>query len=126
MTAPSTFLRQQRLSILFLFFAIFLLTCKSGGAGCDNYIGDWMSPEKHFFDSTWRFNITKNGDTYIMQADMQGFIHGTHALSCEQNQLVLKGLPLSGDVPLTLINDGKNILLVGATFHKVEVPIQSK
>ncbi len=111
---------------LFNFVVVFLLTAWTAEAGCDEYVGYWVDPDKHF-DDVWEFKIYKDGDQFLFDGNLNGFLgqHYKAALGCERDKLTMRGVPMRDKAILTLINSGKSIAFNGSSFNK-KVDVSSK
>lgn len=111
---------------LFNFAVVFLLMAGTVEAGCDKYVGHWVDPNKHV-DDVWEFTIHKDGNQFLFDGNLNGFLgpHYKAAIECERDRLTMRGVPMVGKAPLTLIYPGKSIVFNGNSFNK-KVDVSSK
>lgn len=96
-------------------------------SGCDSAIGHWeiikRKPEE-----LKEFTITKEGENYIFQGiGHDGYLGSDYktALSCENNKLVIKGVPMIGSLEFTVIDNGQSLLYNGGTFKKISNSVEA-
>jgi hypothetical protein len=86
----------------------------------EQYTGRWKTT-KVKKNRLSEFQIKKEGNNYIFQALDHDFFLGSDykaVLKNKNGNLILTGVPLSGDVDLILIEGGKSLLFKGTTYTK--------
>ncbi len=101
--------------VIFILLSLLLIGCKDINPlnGCSKFLGDWKSERSN------EFKIYKDGESFIFDGHLPEILGDYKSgLDCDDGKLVLKGIPMMGELSLTLLQDG-SILLAGKTFNKV-------
>ena len=114
----------MRQFILCTFFGILLLSCVTDKAKCNKYVGRWVSPNQGMMgNSNWIFNISKDNGAYLFEAQSMDGGLGTGyktVLSCENGELLMRGVPMMGDMPLSIVGNGNTLFFAGDTYTRRE------
>jgi len=85
---------------------------------CSSALGYWVTEKKP--DELGAFRIYIDSENYIFEGighSQLGYNYKT-GLSCENDKLIMKGIPFMGTADFTVIENGNAILFMGATFRK--------
>lgn len=103
-----------------ILFCFIILSCNNLSS-YSNYLGTWQ--QLNYVQGGWgnsdRFTISKNGDLYVLEGRIGGFDPAIYPLTSDNGKLILKGIPVMGDLSLEFINDGKTLLFGGKKFEKL-------
>lgn len=114
----STLVKMKFIKILFLCLLITLMVhCKMENHDYNKYLGTWTAEHN---GSEWIIEILKDGSNYTFNGHLDGFLGDYKSgLISQQGQLVVKGVPTMGEVPITVSSAGKTILFSGTEFKLV-------
>jgi len=90
--------------------------------GCEAAVGHWKLIQRKNEELS-EFRITKEGTSYIFNGiGHDGFLGRDYmtGLTCENDKLVMKGVPMMGVVEFTITDNGQTLLFKGGAYWKID------